>query len=111
MNLTQEIKNKLIYFIENCNDHIGKSLYFQEALSTDKNKLDRHCTTFSSTEFIVTTIGVRTSGARLVFSGGKLMYEIAMDLLTHFEENKTEIQFIETYSDKVYRITKLKITD
>ncbi len=111
MKLNEETKNKVISFIENFSRNIGKKLYFREAICTNKDNFDRHFTTFSSTEFILTNISARISGARLMFAGEKLAYEIGIDYIIQFEERENEIEFLEAYSEKIYRQTILKISD
>lgn len=103
------LKDKIIHFIENFQKHIGKTLLFKEAISVNKDNFDRHFTTFSSSEFILTNFAVRISGARIMFNGTKLSYEIGADFITQFEDRGVEIEFLEIYSDKIYRRTILKI--
>jgi hypothetical protein len=109
MNDKDEIKNKVFHFLETFNLNIGKTLYFREAICTNKNNFDRHFTTNSSTEFKLTHFTARISGARIMFDGEKLNYEISLDRIINFEENFTEIMFLESYSEEIYRRTIIKI--
>jgi hypothetical protein len=50
------------------------------------------------------------SGARIMLQGEELYYEIAMDLLVDFAEKENQTsEFLEKYSENVYRKTILKI--
>jgi hypothetical protein len=60
--------------------------------------------------FTVTNIACRTSGARIMLQGEELYYEIAIDLLIDFMEKENQtFEFLEKYSENVYRKTILKI--
>ena len=104
-----ETKNKVIQFLETFNNNIGKTLHFREALCTNKENFDRHFTTFSSTQFVLTYFGARISGARIMFDGEVLNYEISFDRIYSFEENENGIILLEKYSEKIYRKTILNI--
>jgi hypothetical protein len=111
MAFDEKIKIELMTFVQNFQINIGKSLFFSEAICTERTNFDRHFTTFSSTEFKLSKIGVRFSGARLMFEGERIAYEIALDNIILFEERENEVEFIEAYSEKIYRKTILKFTD
>lgn len=105
----EQTKNTIKHFIETFNKNIGKTLYFKEAISTQKENFDRHFTSFSSTEFLLTNFTARISGARIMFDGEKLNYEISLDRVISLEESECQFIFIEAYSEDVYRQTILKV--
>jgi hypothetical protein len=109
MNDKDILKNKVIHFLETFSVNIGKTLFFKEAICTNKNNFDRHFTTFSNTEFELTHFTARISGARIMFYEEKLNYEISIDRIINFEVNSNEILFLETYSEDIYRRTIIKI--
>ncbi|MGL4597709.1 MAG: hypothetical protein ACRCYO_09280 [Bacteroidia bacterium] len=111
MRLNEETKNNVFRFLESFHTNTGKTLYFREAISTNEGNFDRHFTSFSSTAFKLVNVATRYSGARIMFDGEKLNYEISLDCLIHFEEKENEFTFIEAYTEKVYRRTILKVTD
>ena len=111
MAFDKEVRDKVINFAENFSINIGNVLSFEEAICTHKNNFDRHFTTFSNTEFILTNFAGRISGARLMFLGDKLSYEIGLDYIIQFDERENEFEFIEAYSEKIYRRTILKLSD
>lgn len=86
-------------------------MHFIESISTDKDNFNRHFTTSSSTEFVLKYFGARLSGARLMFDGKELNYEISLDRIVRFHRQENQITFLEKYSDEVYRRTILKIRD
>lgn len=109
--MTSELKSKLIFFFENCEKFYGKTIEINSAISSNQLNFDRHFTSFSYLEFELINIRTRTSGGRATFAGEKLYYEIGIDHLTSFEElNENEFEFIEKYSEQIYRKTNIKIT-
>ena len=75
----------------------------------NNSNFDRHFTTSNSLSFTVTNIACRISGARIMLQGEELYYEIAMDLLLDFMEKENQtFEFLEKYSENVYRKTILK---
>ena len=111
MRANQEIQNRVIEFLETFNENIGRNLYFEEAICTSKENFDRHFTTFSSTEFILINFATRFSGARIMFIGEKLGYEICVDCIIKFNQNQDELFFLEAYSEKIYRRTIIKLSN
>ena len=108
--MTEELKNKLITFYQECEKFYGFKIEISEAISTNSLNFDRHFTTFSNTEFILTRFNWRISGGRIMFESEKLNYEIASDRITKFTEfEQNEFEFIEMYSETVFRKTTIKI--
>jgi hypothetical protein len=108
--LNESLKNKVFQFLENAEVFYGKNLKINESISTNGINFDRHFTTSNSMSFIVTNIACRTSGARIMLQGEELYYEIAIDLLIDFMEKENQtFEFLEKYSENVYRKTILKI--
>jgi hypothetical protein len=110
--MTDELKIKTLNFLENCEKFYGKTIEIKSALSSNQVNFDRHFTSFAYTEFVLQMIYTRISGGRVNFAGEKLYYEICLDHLISFEEiNANEFQWLEKYSEKVYRKTNLKIIE
>ena len=107
--LNESLKNKVLQFLENAEIFYGKNLKINESISTNGINFDRHFTTSNSMSFIVKNIACRTSGARIMLQGDELYYEIAIDLLVDFIEKEDQVfEFLEKYSENVYRKTILK---
>lgn len=110
-NNKKNLSDKISHFLETFHLNVGKTVYFCEAICTDKDGFNRHFTTFSSTEFILESFGARISGARMSFRGEKLDYEIGLDCLISLEEEENKTIFLEAYCKEVYRKTTLQIID
>jgi hypothetical protein len=108
--INTHLKNQILDFLEN-NEHFwGQFVAIHEALSTNGFNFDRHFTSFTRVEFSLTRIDARFSGARIIFSGEKMYYEIGLDLLESFEKiSENEFVFLEKYSETVFRKTRVRV--
>ncbi len=107
--LNEKLKNKILEFIESAEIFYGKNLKITESISTNEINFDRHFTTSNSLSFTVINIACRISGARIMLQGEEFYYEIAIDLLVDFMEKENQtFEFLEKYSENVYRKTILK---
>jgi hypothetical protein len=110
--MTEELKIKTLNFLENWEKFRGKTIEIKSALSSNQLNFDRHFTSFAYTEFVLQRVYARISGGRVTFASEKLYYEISIDNLLIFNElNENEFEFMEKYSETVYRKTHLKITE
>ena len=108
--LNENLKNRIFTFLENAEVFYGKNLKINNSISTNGINFNRHFTTSNLMSFIVKNIACRTSGARIMLQGDELYYEIAIDLLVDFIEKEDQVfEFLEKYSEDVYRKTILKI--
>lgn len=108
--LSEALKLKVIHFIESSEKYSGKKIRFQEAISTNTLNFDRHFTTFNAAEFILDKVFWRISGGRIIFDGKESYYEISADRITDFQEIGDGIfEFLEMYSETVYRRSRLEI--
>ena len=98
--LNEILKNRIFTFLENAEVFYGKNLKINESISTNAINFNRHFTTSNLMSFIVTNM----------LQGDELYYEIAIDLLVDFIEKEDQVfEFLEKYSEDVYRKTILKI--
>jgi hypothetical protein len=108
--MTEELKSKLIFFFENCEKFYGKMVVIKSAISSNQLNFDRHFTSFAYIEFTLNKVYSRISGGRATFEGEKQYYELGLDYIVQFEElEANQFEFIEKYSETVYRKTNLTI--
>ena len=107
--MTDELKTRLLAFIERGESLHGRTLHIHEAISTNQQNFDRHFTTFARTDLVLTRFGGRISGARLMFESENQYYEISADRIIRFTEQAHELEFVEQYSETVYRKTTITI--
>jgi hypothetical protein len=101
-------KRRLLDFMENFK-FLGRRIKINEAISRNKNNFDRHFTSFSNFEFIITNAGIRFSGAKIFFTDENSNYEIHFDGINEFSERgNNEYEVIEILSENVYRKTILR---
>lgn len=105
------LKENLLAFYEHCDVFYGSEIKIREAISTNGLNFDRHFTTWSNMAFLFQRFGWRISGARIMFQGETMMYEISADRIMEFSTiAENEFEFIEMYSDTVYRKTNIKFS-
>ncbi len=105
--ISEEIKDKTTTFAQKCEKWKGYTLKIHSALSSNKDNFNRHFTTFTSMEFVMTNFATRFSGSRMMFMGDKQTYEISIALIELNETNPLEFEFLEKYSETVYRKSTL----
>lgn len=102
------LQSKIIYFIENSEKYNDSKVLIYESISTNQQNFDRHFTTFSKTGFVLEKIYWRISGGRMIIDGGDFYYEIWLDKIIDFQEiEEDNFVFLEEYSDKIYRQSKI----
>jgi hypothetical protein len=78
-------------------------------LYTGRDIFDANYTTWNLSEFILIRSAYRSNGERFMLEGDKMYYEIAASILIDFKQpGRNSYEFIERYSDSVYRITKIR---
>lgn len=105
MHANEVLRNEIFQFLENHQIHIGKTIHFSESICTHTDLFDRHFTTYSSTEFELISLSARISGARIMFTGEQLIYEICIDNIVQLNELNREYVLLEAYSEAIYRRT------
>lgn len=93
---TEELKKKVIKYMQWLGDRIGDRISIIDRLSTVKGNYDRHFTRTSKSEFIIEDFGVRTSGAIANIEGANNRIEFRTDCIRRIEkkENKLEIELV-----------------
>jgi hypothetical protein len=107
--MTDELKNGLTAFAERVEMFYGRRTTIFEFISINKTDFDRHFSTFGRYQIDLERVAWRTSGGRMIFSQAELYYEVSIDNLVAFQENEGDcFEFLEKYSDSVYRKTLLE---
>src|SRR5688572_11542622 len=107
--MTDELRNRLTAFTERVEMFYGRRAIISESISTNKTNFDRHFSTFGHYQINLERVSWRISGGRMIFSQTDLYYEVSIDNLVEFQENEGDsFEFLEKYSDSVYRKTLLE---
>ena len=90
--------------MEQCESLYGFELHIREAISTNGLNFNRHFTTHCESVFTLLHCSWRLSGGRVLFAGAASSYEIGGDQLIGFtKHSSTQFEFIERYSETVFR--------
>ena len=105
----QETNSKVIHFFENIEKYYGSKTEITEALCTEADHFDTQLTTWNLSEFTLIRSAYRNAGARFMIEGEKMYYEISARIIVNFKQpGRNSFEFIEQYSESVFRITKIK---
>lgn len=106
---SEETILQVIHFFENIEKYYGCRTEITEALCTESESFDTQLTTWNLSEFTLIRSAYRNTGARFMIEGEKMYYEISAKIIVDFKQpGRNSFEFIEQYSDSVFRVTKIK---
>ncbi|MBP9793410.1 MAG: hypothetical protein KBC56_05360 [Flavobacterium sp.] len=108
--MTSEGTNqKIIHFFENIEKYYGCKTEITEGLYCKSEINNPDFTTWNLSEFTLIRSGYRNNGERFMFEGEKMYFEIsAKNIISLGEPGRNKFDFIEQYSETVFRITKIR---
>ncbi len=105
----EEINANIIAFFETIEKYYGCKTEITEGLYSLSENFDSNHTTWNLSEFILIRSAYRKNGERLMMEGEKMYYEIAASNIIDFKQpGRNAFEFVESYSETVFRITKVK---
>lgn len=106
---SEDTNTRIIEFFENINKYYGCKTEITEGLYSKAEDFDVNFTTWNLSEFELIRSAYRNNGARLMMEGEKMYYEISARLIIDFKQPaRHTYEFVEQYSESVFRITKIK---
>ena len=106
---SEETKEKILDFFENIEKYYNCNTEITEGLYSQNESFEAAFTTWNLSEFVLIRSAYRNIGNRFMFEGEKMYYEIAAKNIISLEQpGRNRFEFIEKYSDNVYRITKIR---
>lgn len=107
--MNADTNSNVISFFENIEKYYGCTTEITEGLYSKSEDFDINFTTWNLCEFELIRSAYRNKGARLMMEGAKMYYEISARLIIDFKQPaRHTYEFVEQYSDTVFRITKIK---
>jgi type I site-specific restriction-modification system R (restriction) subunit len=104
-----ELQLKIIAFFEAVEKYYGCKTEITEGLYSNSEDLEAHLTTWNLSEFELIRSAYRKNGGRFMFEGNTMYYEISGEKLIDFKQpGRNKFEFIEQYSETVFRITKIR---
>ncbi|TBX70399.1 hypothetical protein EZL74_04280 [Flavobacterium silvisoli] len=102
-------RQEIITFFECIDKYYGSKTEITEGLCTDAQASDANLTTWNLSEFELIRSAYRTAGEKFMIEGRNMYYEISADRIANFKQlGRNEFEFIEQYSETVFRITKIR---
>jgi hypothetical protein len=106
---SEDLNSKIIDFFEKIEKYYGSKTEITEGLFSELDNLDAHLTTWNLSEFELIRSAYRKNGLKFMMEGTNMYYEIAAEKIIQFKQpGRNKFEFIEQYSDTVFRITKIR---
>ncbi|MEC4049359.1 hypothetical protein OX284_007950 [Flavobacterium sp. SUN046] len=106
---TTELNLQIIAFFEDIEKYYGCKTEITEGLFSDVADLVANNTTWNLSEFDLIRSAYRNNGGCFMFEGNKMYYEISGKKIIDFKQpGRNKFEFIEQYSETVFRITKIR---
>ena len=106
---SEELKTAVVSFFETIQKYYGSKTEITEGLFSDLDALDANLTTWNLSEFDLIRSAYRNNGNRFMFEGNTMYYEISGERIIDFKQlGRNKFEFIEQYSETVFRITKIR---
>jgi len=106
---TAETLSKIVHFFENIEKYYNCKTEITEGLFSTTDTLDARFTTWNLSEFTLVRSAYRNNGDRFMLEGNKMYYEISAKVIIDFKQpGRNQFEFIEQYSDTIFRITKIQ---
>lgn len=99
----------ILLFFEDVTKYYGSVTEITEGIVTDINAIDANLTTWNLSEFTLIRSAYRHTGNKFMLEGKGLYYEMAAEKIIGLNQlGRNNFEFIEQYSESVFRITRLK---
>lgn len=108
MNL-DELNTTILSFFETIEKYYGCKTEITEGLFSDHHDLDPEFTTWNLSKFDLIRSAYRKKGGHFMLEGASMYYEISGERIVEFKQpGRHKYEFVEQYSETVFRITKIK---
>lgn len=106
---TEDLHSGIIAFFENIEKYYGSKTEITQGLFSELDNLDADLTAWNLSEFDLVRSAYRNNGAKFMLEGHGAYYEISGQRIINFkQEGRNKFEFIEQYSETVFRITKIR---
>lgn len=106
--LNEETNLEIIHFFETISKYYGSKTEISSGISTQIEDISVD-STWNLFEFTLIQSAYRNEGNKFMLEGGKVYFEMSAKHLINFKQSgRNKFEFIEQYSETVFRITKLR---
>jgi hypothetical protein len=106
---TETLRQEIIAFFENIQKYYGSKTEITQGLFSDLDNLDAKLTAWNLSEFELARSAYRNNGGKFMLEGTGSYFEISAEKIIDFKKTgRNKFEFIEQYSQTVFRITKIR---
>jgi hypothetical protein len=106
---TETLRQGIIDFFENIEKYYGSKTEITQGLFSELDSHDAHLTAWNLSEFELVRSAYRNSGAKFMLEGQGTYFEISAERIIDLKKTgRNKFEFIEQYSETVFRITKIR---
>jgi hypothetical protein len=106
---SEEINQKVLSFFEQIEKYYGCKTEVTEGLFSEIEDIDADHTTWNLSEFDLVRSAYRKNGLKFMMEGNQNYHELSADKIIDFKQTgRHKFEFIEQYSETVFRITKIR---
>ena len=106
---TETLREEIIDFFENIEKYYGSKTEITQGLFSELDNHHADLTTWNLSEFELIRSAYRNSGAKFMLEGNGTYFEISAEQIIDFKKTgRNKFEFIEQYSETVFRITKIR---
>lgn len=106
---TETLRHEIIAFFETIEKYYGSKTEITQGLFSELDNLDANLTAWNLSEFDLIRSAYRNNGGKFMLEGKGTYYEISAERIIDFKKSgRNKFEFIEQYSETVFRITKIR---
>ena len=106
---SETFQQEIIAFFESIEKYYGCKTEITQGLFSELDNLDANLTAWNLSEFVLMRSAYRNSGDKFMLEGKGTYYEISAEKIIDFKQTgRNKFEFIEQYSETVFRITKIR---
>lgn len=105
----ETLRQEIIAFFETIEKYYGTKTEITQGLFSELDNLDANLTAWNLSEFELIRSAYRNNGGKFMLEGKGTYYEISAERIIDFKKvGRNKFEFIEQYSETVFRITKIR---
>jgi hypothetical protein len=106
---SENLNSDVIHFFEEIQKYYGCKTEITQGLFSEIDNLDADLTTWNLSEFELIRSAYRKNGGKFMLEGNGTYFEISGEKIISFKQSgRNKVEFIEQYSEIVFRITKIR---
>ena len=106
---SENLNSDVIHFFEEIDKYYGSQTDITEGICTSSGDFSADHSTWNLFEFELIRSAYRNTGDKFMMEGSNMYYEISADRIVAFQQlGRHKFEFIEQYSETVFRITKIR---